>query len=199
MIGAFDAAMPCAKLGFVSADRPTPPAIGTAPESGSQRILDYMGKGITLDQIYKVDDLLTKYGFYKNFNILICTPSETIDDLKATLRLLADLAETSTYCPYPIGVLHKYIPLPGTALFDDAIDKGFKPPERLEEWGSFDFEDIRKTRRIVRPWLLDADYNFIEEATARMETLNHEYTGKTTDLSKIRPLIQDIKRLAASA
>jgi UDP-N-acetylmuramoyl-tripeptide--D-alanyl-D-alanine ligase len=31
MIGAFDAAMPCAKLGFVSADRPTPPAIGTGP------------------------------------------------------------------------------------------------------------------------------------------------------------------------
>ncbi|MEZ0240657.1 MAG: UDP-N-acetylmuramoyl-tripeptide--D-alanyl-D-alanine ligase [Chloroflexota bacterium] len=35
MIGAFDAAMPCAKLGFVSADRPTPPAIGTEPAAGS--------------------------------------------------------------------------------------------------------------------------------------------------------------------
>jgi anaerobic magnesium-protoporphyrin IX monomethyl ester cyclase len=170
--------------------------IGTAPESGSQRILDYMGKGITLEQIYKVDAILTKYKFFKSFNFLVCTPSETIEDLKATLLLLSNLAETSKYCPYPIGTaLHKYIPLPETKLFDDAIMKGFKPPEKLEEWGYFDCDAVRETRSIVRPWLLDADFDFIEKATVLIETLNHEFTGEGANISKINQLLQDIKKL----
>ncbi len=170
-------------------------AITTAPESGSQRILDYMGKGITLEQIYKVDTILTKYKFFKSFNVLICTPSETIKDLKATLLLLCNLAKTSTYCPYPIGTLHKYIPLPGTKLFDDAIIKGFKPPEKLEDWGGFDFENMRSTRKIVRPWLLDTDFDFVEKATMLMETLNHEFTGEGANISNINQILQDIKKL----
>lgn len=170
-------------------------AIGCAPESGSQRILDYMGKGITLEQIYKLDDILTKYKFFKTFNILICTPSETIEDLKATLLLLCNLADTSKYCPYPIGELNKYIPLPGTELFDDAIMKGFKPPKKLEEWGYFDYTDVRKTKHIVRPWMSDEDYEFIEKAATLMERLNHEFTGEDANISKINQLILAIKKL----
>lgn len=171
-------------------------AIGAAPESGSQRILDYMNKGITLEQIYQVDALLTKHRFFKSVNILIGTPSETVDDLKATLRLLCDLAETSRYCPYPLGTLHKYIPLPGTKLFDDAIEKGFRPPERLEDWGGFDFEDVRNTRATVRPWLLDRDYDFVERATEQVEALNAAFTGANADQAKITQLIANIRAMA---
>ena len=95
-------------------------AIGTAHESGLQRILDYVGKGITLDQIYRLDATLIQHKFFKSFNVLVSTPSETVEDLKATLRLPSNLAETSLYCPYPLGTLHKYIPLPGTRLFEDS-------------------------------------------------------------------------------
>lgn len=171
-------------------------AIGAAPESGSQRILDYMNKGITLEQVYQVDTLLTKHRFFKSYNILIGTPAETIDDLKATLRLLCDLAETSRYCPYPLGTLHKYIPLPGTVMFDDAVHKGFRPPERLEDWGGFDFEDVRKTRSVVRPWLKDRDYGFVEQATERVEALNAAFTGANADQAKITELIASLRTLA---
>jgi len=170
-------------------------AIGTAPESGSQRILDYMGKGITLEQIYELDAILTKYKLFKSFNVLVCTPSETIEDLKATLRLICNLAETSTYCPYPIGTLHKYIPLPGTELFDDAVTKGFKPPEKLEDWGYFDFENIRETKNVVRPWISDMDFDFIEKATVLIETLNHEFIGNGSNVSKIKQHLLSIKKL----
>jgi radical SAM superfamily enzyme YgiQ (UPF0313 family) len=120
-------------------------AVGTALESGSQRILDYMRKGITLEQIYEVDAILTKHRFFKTFNFLVYTPSETIDDLKATLRLICNLVGTSKYCVCPIGTLHKFIPLPGTELFEDAVAKGFKPPETLEDWGILDFEGRNRT------------------------------------------------------
>ncbi len=171
-------------------------AIGTAPESGSQRVLDDMNKGITLEQIYQVDALLTKHRFYKSINILIGTPSETLDDLKATLRLVCDLAETSRYCPYPLGTLHQYIPLPGTVMFDEAVRAGFRPPERLEDWGGFDFEDVRRTRGVVRPWLLDRDYDFIERATKLIEALNAAFTGADADQGRITELIAAVRALA---
>jgi len=173
-------------------------AIGTAPESGSQRMLDYMGKGITLEQVYEVDAILTKYKFFKTFNILVCTPTETIEDLKATLLLLCNLAETSKYCPYPMGTLYKYIPLPGTSLFDDAIAKGLKQPEELEGWGLFDnifAEDVSEKRSAIRPWILDADIDFIEKATQLTDTLNHEFIGEGADVSRIDQHIQNIKKL----
>jgi len=170
-------------------------AIGTAPESGSQRILDYMRKGITLEQIYELDAILTKYKFFKSFNVLVCTPSETREDLKATLRLICNLADTSKYCPYPIGTLHKYIPLPGTELFDDAVTKGFKPPEKLEDWGYFDFEDIRETKNVVRPWLSEKDFDFMEKATVLIETLNHEFIGNGSNVSTIKQHLLSIKKL----
>lgn len=155
--------------------------ISTAPESGSERVLKSMGKGITLNQIYAVDNLLTKHGFFKAFNVLICTPDETIDDIRDTMRMLLNLAKTSTYCPYPLGTLHKYIPLPGTEMFDDAIKRGLQPPNRLEEWVDYDIEDAMGRRSSVRPWITDADSQFINKAIIAMESLNNCFTGPSAD------------------
>lgn len=172
--------------------------ISTAPESGSERILKYMGKGITLDQIYKVDELLTKHKFFKAFNVLICTPEETIDDLKDTMRLLLNLAKTSTCCPYPLGTLHKYIPLPGTEMFEDAIRRGLQPPGRLEDWVGYDLEDAVGRRSTVRPWITDADGIFIGKAIAAMESLNQRFTGRGVDPASIEAGCDDIRTLLQS-
>lgn len=169
--------------------------ITTAPESGSQKILDYMGKGITLDQIYAVDAIMSKYKFFKAFNFLICTPSETKDDLKATLKLILDLTNTSTYCPYPLGDLNKFIPLPGTKLFEDAVCKGLVSPKKLEDWAHFDFENITETRGHVRPWLLNSDFDFINKASKLVEELNLEFTGYGSNMARINDLKAEIARL----
>jgi radical SAM superfamily enzyme YgiQ (UPF0313 family) len=152
-------------------------AIGTAPESGSQRMLDYMGKGITVDQIYKVNDLLSKYGFYKSFNFLICTPRETKKDLAETVEMARNLVADSGYSPYPIGTLNKYIPLPGTELYKDAIAHGFKEPEKLEDWRYFDMQGVEDTLHIVRPWI--KDYSRIEDAIKQIEEVNKCDTVKS--------------------
>jgi len=73
--------------------------VGTGIESGSQRILDYMNKRITLEQIYKMDDLLTEFEINKGYNFMICMPTEKKEDMRQTLRLIIDLARNSTYCP----------------------------------------------------------------------------------------------------
>lgn len=80
-------------------------------ESGSQKILDAMEKGTTVDQIYKATKLLMKnnikVGLFLQFGYL----GETKDDIERTIKLLLDLM------PYDIGVSVSY-PLPGTKFYE---------------------------------------------------------------------------------
>lgn len=169
--------------------------IAAGIESGSQRMLDIIGKGITFEQIYKVDGLLEKYKFYKTYNFLTCIPGESIEDVKKTLILILHLAKTSKYCPYPFGTLHKYIPLPNTELFDIAVNRGFKPPERLEEWIHFDFENMEETRMRVRPWITDDIWDYTNRANCLVEELNSLYIGVGCDEKKIEAKLAQIENL----
>lgn len=80
-------------------------------ESGSQKVLDAMKKGITLDQIYLARDLLRKYGIRACFFIQFGYPCETLEDIKSTIELVR------TALPDDIGVSVSY-PLPGTEFYD---------------------------------------------------------------------------------
>ncbi len=171
-------------------------AVVTGPESGSQKILDYLGKGITLEQIYQLDEILTRHGFYKTYNILICTPAETRDDLNLSLKLILDLAGSSLSSPYPFS-LNKYIPLPGTEIYQDAIQHGFRPPEKLLDWGKFDFEDIANTRGLVRPWISKEDFSYIQKAIDLVEKLNSEFKGPEANFKTIKNIIGEIEAFIA--
>ncbi|MBP7527608.1 MAG: B12-binding domain-containing radical SAM protein [Syntrophorhabdaceae bacterium] len=164
-------------------------------ESGSPRVLEIIGKRITLDQIYAVDKLLSKYQLYKTYNFMTCIPGENIADVGKTLKLILDLASTSLYCPYPFGMeLNKYIPLPGTELFKTAVQWGFNPPEKLEDWTDFDIRDnIRHTTTTVRPWLSSEMLGYVDEANRMIEELNLLYTGNPvlTAIDNIRSRIEN--------
>ena len=80
-------------------------------ESGSQRILDAMGKGITVDQIWSARRRLGERGIRACFFIQFGYPGETWDDIEQTVGLVAELL------PDNIGVSVSY-PLPGTAFHE---------------------------------------------------------------------------------
>lgn len=172
------------KTGFVG--------ISMGIESGSQRMLDFMGKGITLEQIKKVDSLLTEHKIYKKFNFMTCLPTETISDLKLTLKLIMRLAESSRYCPLPFGRLFTYVPLPGTELYDISIQHGFLPPQSIEGWTQFDNEKARETHRTVRPWLSAEMINFVFMANKLIEELNLLFSGSGANQSAISQKIKEI-------
>jgi anaerobic magnesium-protoporphyrin IX monomethyl ester cyclase len=155
--------------------------IAVGIESGSQRMLDFMGKGITLEQVRKVDSILTRERFYKTYNFMTCLPTETVQDVKDTLRLIVELAETSSCCPYPFGMLHKFIPLPGTELYKAASDYGFKPPCSIEGWTSFDVVDVSNNTDVVRPWLSKEMAIFVNRANELIEELNGLFVGNNAD------------------
>lgn len=85
-------------------------------ESGSQKILDAMDKGITLDQISKSRAMLGKHGIRTAFFLQFGYLGETQEDIRATFKMLADTM------PDDIGVSVSY-PLPGTSFYDKVADQ----------------------------------------------------------------------------
>ncbi|WP_040626027.1 B12-binding domain-containing radical SAM protein [Mucilaginibacter paludis] len=79
-------------------------------ESGSQRILDAMDKGTTIEQIYTATRLLKKNGIKPSFFIQFGYLGETREDIALTIQMINELL------PYEIGISVSY-PLPGTVFY----------------------------------------------------------------------------------
>jgi len=85
-------------------------------ESGSQRILDAMDKGITLSQIKTARQLLKKHGIRVGFFMQFGYRGETISDIQLSLELLKKLQ------PDDLGVSVSY-PLPGTLFYEQVREE----------------------------------------------------------------------------
>jgi anaerobic magnesium-protoporphyrin IX monomethyl ester cyclase len=79
-------------------------------ESGSQRILDAMDKGIRVEQIHQARSNLARSGVRCCFFLQFGYPGEGWDEIQATIRMVRDTK------PDDIGVSVSY-PLPGTKFF----------------------------------------------------------------------------------
>jgi anaerobic magnesium-protoporphyrin IX monomethyl ester cyclase len=80
-------------------------------ESGSQKILDAMDKGDTVEDIYNAAQLLRANGIEVGFFLQFGYPGETWEDVQKTLKMVRDCA------PDDIGISVSY-PLPGTRFFE---------------------------------------------------------------------------------
>ncbi len=80
-------------------------------ESGSQKILDAMDKGTTVEQIYEATRKLHEHGVKVAFFLQFGYPGETREDIELTLKMVRDLI------PDDIGISVSY-PLPGTPFHE---------------------------------------------------------------------------------
>ncbi len=80
-------------------------------ESGSQKILDAMDKGTTIEQIYAATKLLKKNGIKPSFFIQFGYLGETREDIRKTISMINELL------PHEIGISVSY-PLPGTLFYE---------------------------------------------------------------------------------
>ncbi|HSC38874.1 MAG TPA: radical SAM protein, partial [Chitinophagaceae bacterium] len=80
-------------------------------ESGSQKILDAMDKGITIQQIHAATRLLRVHGVRPSFFIQFGYPGETREDIHLTIDMINELL------PAEIGISVSY-PLPGTVFYE---------------------------------------------------------------------------------
>jgi anaerobic magnesium-protoporphyrin IX monomethyl ester cyclase len=80
-------------------------------ESGSQKILDAMDKGTTVEQIYEATSLLKKNKIRPAFFLQFGYLGEEKADIEKTINMVLDLM------PDEIGISVSY-PLPGTKFYD---------------------------------------------------------------------------------
>ena len=80
-------------------------------ESGSQKVLDAMEKGLRVDDIKSANRLLKSHGIDVGVFLQFGYPGETWSDIEATLQLAREIE------PADIGVSVSY-PLPGTRFYD---------------------------------------------------------------------------------
>lgn len=92
-------------------------------ESGSQKILNAMNKGITTAQIAVARKFLKKYSIHSSFFIQLGYLGETKDDIDKTINLILELM------PDEIGISVSY-PLPGTPYYE----KVKKDLEKKSNW-----------------------------------------------------------------
>jgi len=93
-------------------------------ESGSERVLQRINKGETLDEIRRSTELACDLGFDVGLFFIVGAPGETWDDLEASVRLAL---------AYPVAdaKFFSLIPLPGTELYRWVSEHDYfvTPPE----------------------------------------------------------------------
>ncbi len=81
--------------------------IGFGYETGSQKILEYIDKGISKEKNYEVGKLLKKVGLYDAAQIVIGFPPESPETIRETIEFLKSLIPISPSINY-------ILPFPGT-------------------------------------------------------------------------------------
>jgi len=100
-------------------------------ESGSERILKFINKRQTVNQIRSAFQKCKRVGIKAAALFMIGLPTETTKDLNATVKLIDSL-------PSQIPICTIYRPYPSTPLYDWSVkNKGFIEPKNLEEQAEF--------------------------------------------------------------
>ncbi len=100
-------------------------------ESGSQRILGLIKKGITIEQIKKAFNCANKYGIITDATVILgADPSETKYDIRMTERLLRRIKPRMLSC----AIL---IPFPGTEINKTMKEKGYIKDEKWNDYVLF--------------------------------------------------------------
>ncbi|MBF0103106.1 MAG: B12-binding domain-containing radical SAM protein [Desulfobacterales bacterium] len=169
--------------------------INIGVESGSNKILKIIRKGITVDQIIELNRRFKNYPtIIPLYNFFSGIPQETEEDIRLSTRLILQLIKENPHCQ--ISGYHQYTPYPGNELFEDAVKSGFREPKTLSEWGELRFEDnaqhcpwITKQKRL----LLDMIYSTVYFVDNKYET----YIANHNHLLKIlTPLVKVYRKIA---
>ncbi|MFC1485631.1 B12-binding domain-containing radical SAM protein [Candidatus Latescibacterota bacterium] len=156
-------------------------------ESGSQRILDLIHKDISISQIIDFNKRIQKFQICPKYCFMLGFPTETEQDISDTISLIFKLIEDNDKLLKDINL---YTPYPGTELFDISVQNGLKPPEKLEDWVSFNWRTINRKNT---PWITKE-----REKLLKMLHFSSNFLEKNYYLNPIRqtnPLVTMLARL----
>ncbi len=123
-------------------------------ESGSDRILKMIEKGIKVEDTIRANLKAKKHGITPAFSLMIGFPTQTFEEIDATIELMFRLKRDNPSAQFE--AIATYTALPGTPMYDLALKNGLKPPDSLEGWINWNFIDYDLEGERI-PWFdLDA-------------------------------------------
>jgi anaerobic magnesium-protoporphyrin IX monomethyl ester cyclase len=139
-------------------------------ESGSQKILDAMEKGTTVQEIYHSTDQMKRYGIRVGFFLQFGYPGEERKDIDATLRMVRECL------PDEIGISVSY-PLPGTKFY----------------------ESVKKEMEAKQNWIdsNDLEMMFVGRYAPEFYRVLHKYAHKKFQTHRAREIALSLFRLHA--
>jgi anaerobic magnesium-protoporphyrin IX monomethyl ester cyclase len=105
-------------------------------ESGSNEVLKRIKKDIKIEQVYETAQKMLRFGIAGHFPFIVGFPDESAAHIQATLDCAKRLRSMS---PDFLTPIYYFKPYPGSALVIEAVARGFRLPETLEDWAKFDY------------------------------------------------------------
>ena len=117
-----------------------------AIESGSERIRALLKKPVDVQRVLEINRGLNKFDMAPCYAFMMGFPTETQEELRESVSLAFRLLDENPRAETSFNI---YTPFPGTELFDMTVEHGLQIPERLEDWGSFNYRNLTQGA----PWL----------------------------------------------
>lgn len=133
-------------LAFLAKSRLKEVIVGV--ESGSQRIIDAVRKNFKVEELIEANRRLGACGIRPTYSFISGIPGETNDDLRLSAQLMFRLKKDNPQAI--VGNIKPSLCYPGTAYYDKALELGFKPPAKLEDWSNFLWGNYSE---LDMPWL----------------------------------------------
>ncbi|MFC1888880.1 B12-binding domain-containing radical SAM protein [Thermodesulfobacteriota bacterium] len=114
-------------------------------ESGSDRMLGILAKGITSAQIRASNIRLKTFDIMPSYYFICGLPGEREEDLRQSTQLMIDLLKDNPATK--IIAAFSFTPFAGTPAFKIALSQGMTEPDTLDGWSQFD------TLNPLQPWL----------------------------------------------
>lgn len=128
-------------------------------ESGSQKMMDWMKKDVSLDQVFATAERLREHGIGGLFPFIVGFPDEPDETVAETMEVLKRLRAMS---PLFDAVVYFYQPYPGSPIADLAWQRGYPQPESLEAWAEFDYVGARGPWVTPEKWQLVQRFKFYQ-------------------------------------
>ena len=104
-------------------------------ESGSDKVLKRLNKGISIDKVYETFDLTRKSGIQALAYFMIGNPAEQKNDIYETFKVMHQLKPDYVH----IAIL---TPFPGTKIYSEALDKKIIPYDCWKEFAKKPYSDF---------------------------------------------------------
>jgi anaerobic magnesium-protoporphyrin IX monomethyl ester cyclase len=122
-------------------------------ESGSDRMLAWMKKDVTVQQIVTSAERCARHDLGAIFNFIVGFPGEPEACLEETLALVKRIR--AMHPAFEASIFY-YRPYPGSEIAEAARQSGYEFPRGLDAWADFDFIGDRS------PWLTADQWRRIE-------------------------------------